>query len=353
MQVIIFSYLGSEIPEYAFVNAANTQLRFPSIDVGMIVSSSKNARRIEQLGLHPFVYETEANDSLFSEMTVERNKFRDGFWRYTLERLFSLESCFSQGMNSIVHVESDVVLLNGFEKMDFQSMRTSWLQHKSNEDSAAIICINSENDFGIFNNDLRRQLKLNPNLSEMQILSKLRSEGKDKFGSLPSIFSNGSISIDKQGKHESSVFDPAVLGMWLFGHDPRTHFGFTKKLILEGEKKPSAFSITIALDLDQPKVYLGSDINVLSLHVHTKKESVFQDPYEAIRNELNSRRKVLEFNSSIFLEVYREFARRKKRTAFLLSFLGLYKAFNCVRKKLVISVTDLRRKTKLRNKGLS
>jgi hypothetical protein len=332
--VIIFSYLGSDIPEYAFINAVNTQRRFPSIDVGMIVSTQNNARRIEKLGLQPFVYETNVNDFLFSEMSTERKNFRHGFWRYTLERLFSLESCFSQGENSIVHVESDVILLNGFEKINFQELKTSWLKHKSNEDSAAVVHISSKNDFELLNMDLRRNLRLNPNLSEMQILSKLRTQGKTKFGFLPSIFSDGKVIVDSQAEKNELVFDPAVLGMWLFGHDPRNHFGFTKKFILAGEKQAEAFDLQIAVENDKPIVYLGSDINVVSLHVHTKKEKIFQDPYESIRIQLNSNRKLTDFSPSIFFEVYKEFAKRKKRKAFLASVLGLYKPINFVRKKI-------------------
>ncbi len=332
--MIIFSYLGAEIPEYAYLNAVNTQIRFPSLDVGMIVSNQNNARRIEKLGIHPFVYRTEVNDSLFSQMTADRRNFRSGFWRYTLERLFSLESSFSQGENSIVHVESDVVLLNGFEKMNYQGMRTSWLKHKQNEDSAAVFHIGSKNDFEEFNDHLKRHLRQNPNLSEMQILSRLRAEESSKFGFLPSISSDGEISRDGHNLNNNIAFDPAVLGMWLFGSDPRNHFGFTKKFILNGEKNTEAFDINFELDVEKPNVYLGLEANVVSLHVHTKDKKVFQDPYEAIRIQLNSKRKVPEFSPSIFIEVYQEFAKRRKKTAFFLSLLGLYKPINFIRKTI-------------------
>lgn len=332
--MIIFSYLGSDIPEYALINAVNTQRRFPSIDVGMIVSSQNNARRIEKLGLHPFIYETNVNDLLFSAMATERKNFRHGFWRYTMERLFSLESCFSQGENSIVHVESDVILLNGFEKINFQGLKTSWLKHKANEDSAAVLHISSKNDFELLNIDLRKNLRLYPNLSEMQILSKIRTEENTKFGFLPSISSDGKVSVDGKAVKNQIVFDPAVLGMWLFGHDPRNHFGFTKKFVLAGEKQPKAFDIQLTVENDKSNVYLGSDIHVVSLHVHTKNEKIFKDPYASIRNQLNSKRKLTDFSPSVFFEVYQEFAQRKKRKAFLASVLGLYKPINFARKKI-------------------
>ena len=116
--MILFSYLGANLPKYALLKAKYTQLRFPKIAVGMIVSSTSNANEVENVGINSFVYDTTLNNTLFNDMHAKRQNFRNGFWRYALERLLSLDAYFQDNDEEVIHVESDVVLLNGFEKYE-------------------------------------------------------------------------------------------------------------------------------------------------------------------------------------------------------------------------------------------
>lgn len=334
MDVIIFSYLGAVIPRYAILNAEYTKLRFPDLNVGMIVSSKENARAIEKSGISSFVYDTQVNDELFSLMQTKRKDFRNGFWRFSLERLLSLDACFKENISDVVHVESDVVLLNGFDKCTFSKSKVSWLKHKDTEDSAAILAINNGAAFYKFNEDLRLTFAENPTLSEMQLLSKLRKISPEMYDLMPSIVEDGTVYRDPNDLNENFVFDPATLGMWLFGHDPINHFGVTQKSLLQGEKKPDAFDLNVRNEIGKPHLYLANNTKVLSMHIHTKTEAIFIDPEERIEASLEFQKSTMNFNPKIFIQVYQEYANRKKRIAFILSAIGLFKYINAARNKI-------------------
>ena len=331
--MIIFSYLGAKIPRYAILNAEHTKLRFPELNVGMIVSSKENARAIEKRGISAFVYNTHVNDELFSLMQTKRKDFRNGFWRFSLERLMSIDVCFKENISDVVHVESDVVLLNGFDRYIFSKSKVSWLKHKDTEDSAAILAINNGAAFYNFNEDLRSTFAENPTSSEMQLLSKLRKKSPDVYDLMPSIFEDGTVSRGQNDLHENFVFDPATLGMWLFGHDPKNHFGVTRRSLLQGEKNPDAFNLNIRNETGKSHLYLADNTKVLSIHVHTKTEAIFIDPEAQIDANLTNRKSTTKFDPKSFVQVYKEYANRNKRIVFIFSAIGLFKYINAAKNK--------------------
>ena len=332
--MIIFSYLGADIPKYALLNAKHTKLRFPELNVGMIVSNKQNASILQELGLNAFVYETKQNDELFSEMQAKRIDFRNGFWRFTLERLLSLEACFQENIENVIHVESDVILLNGFDKHSSPKSKISWLAHKDEEDSAAILGIRNRTDFDKFKADLRENFRKNPTFSEMQLLRIMRRNSPEDYELMPSILSDGTISPKLNTSSEKFVFDPATLGMWIFGYDPKNHFGFTRRSLIHGKRDSEAFALKISDNLGKPELYVNNETLVLSMHVHTKAEHVFIDPDSQIKALLDNEMSKNDFNPKILMSVYQEYAARGRRLAFFLEALGLLKYLIKIKDKI-------------------
>jgi hypothetical protein len=300
----------------------------------MIVSSTTNANEVENVGLNSFVYDITLNDTLFNDMHAKRQNFRNGFWRYTLERLLSLDAYFQDNDEEVIHVESDVVLLNGFEKYQIQTSKTSWLTHKDDEDSAAVLTIGNQKSFARFQEVLRSSFTKNLTLSEMQILRKMRRTAPKDYDVLPSIHANGDISLVQNVLGERIVFDPAALGMWMFGYDPRNHFGVTRKSLLEGAQRGDAFNLSMKTNSGNPHLYISGNTKVLSLHIHTKAEAVFIDPIAQIEKTLAKSNSKNSFSPRVFMEVYREHASRRKRLVFIVSALGLFKYLNRVKTRI-------------------
>ncbi len=300
----------------------------------MIVSSKLNANAVENIGINSFFYDITLNDALFNDMHAKRQNFRNGFWRYSLERLLSLDAYFQDNDEEVIHVESDVVLLNGFEKYQIQTINTSWLTHKDNEDSAAVLTIGNQKSFARFQEDLRSSFTQNLTLSEMQILRKMRRTASKDYDVMPSIHANGDIPLVQNVLGERIVFDPAALGMWMFGHDPRNHFGVTRKSLLEGVQRGDAFDLSMITKSGNPHLYISGTTKVLSLHIHTKAEAVFIDPIAQIEKTLAKPNSKNSFSPRVFTEVYKEYASRRKRLVFIVSALGLFKYLNGVKTKI-------------------
>jgi hypothetical protein len=114
---------------------------FPDIPCILIVnfwptSPLPNGVRVE---LYSTTKETQSLFALASKK-LDHN-FRDGFWKYTFERLFALQQYHEKHSDSkILHIESDVLLLPEFPWKSFAELNSlAWLNVNETHDVAALV----------------------------------------------------------------------------------------------------------------------------------------------------------------------------------------------------------------------
>ena len=126
----------------------------------------------------------------------------------------------------------------------------------------------------------------------MSALNQLRSEQPDKYTLLPSTnadfpkLQNFESVVNQTEINFNGIFDPACIGMWLTGIDPRIGYGLKRHFATEKLNK-SNFKINPAsypLKYVQGKgLYFINGTNKLqiyNLHIHSKSKKIFSQKYE-------------------------------------------------------------------------
>jgi hypothetical protein len=157
----------------------------------------------------------------------------------------------------------------------------------------------------------------------------MRESSPLEFGLLPtldsSVLSRDEVLSHKLSNDEDFGFDPAFLGIWLFGDDARNRFGLSKRFTILGRGK---VILPELLDFDHKENRLlfnqsKRGTKVFSVHVHSKKTEVFSDVWASeIENAIQVSRRgkpTWNFSFKIFLEVLRDYKRRGKLHTLLIT----------------------------------
>ena len=128
----------------------------------------------------------------------------------------------------------------------------------------------------------------------MEALHKLRKQFPNKYRLLPTSNSNftklSNLEIDSASNsfsHFDGIFDPAPIGMWLTGIDPRNNFGVTnyfasKKLSLLGMiQSPYAYPLYFVNNKSLIFKNGSKVLQVYNLHIHSKSSKIFSNSWKS------------------------------------------------------------------------
>jgi hypothetical protein len=194
---------------------------------------------------------------------------------------------------SLLHVESDILLLPGFPISKFEELdKISWLESSTNSDIASLIYFPNESLTRDFTEDVLNYIKFSSSPTDMSALHQLRSEQSDKYSLLPSTnadfpkLQNFKPVVNKTQINFNGIFDAACIGMWLTGIDPRIGYGLKRHFATEKLNK-SNFKINPA---SYPLKYVQGEglyfingtnkLQIYSLHIHSKSKKIFSQKYE-------------------------------------------------------------------------
>lgn len=285
--------------------------------------------KAQRLGYNIFTYEPSTEVEKIFEILAEfyDHDFREGFWRYSLERIFALIQFHQLNPGPLLHLESDVLITSDFPFEKFLALnKIAWQSLNEEADVAAILFSPSVERSQEFYARLISELQENPRHTDMTVLATLRKKSPRDFETLPSginsdrkIFNDYPeteiIRVTSTGKDFSGYFDPAALGMWNFGQDPRNHFGFSRRHILMPESitDPSRLILCVSSPLQFHDQYGDS---VFSLHLHSKNVKFFS------KNQLRHLKKYLKngtkqnaryvFYPRMLVQLLRDYHSRKK-----------------------------------------
>lgn len=302
---IIFVHLGTARADHLVLNIKLLQDMFPCIKINCVVSEISNIK--EQLLdlVDIFIYKplTEI-DELFLGNTIDP-KFRQGFWRYTLERLIAINTVHMQRpFVSLLHIESDVLLMPSFPFSQFRKLgKVYWLPANASSDVASLIYLPSINHTAKFVQDVVMYIKNSVLPTDMSVLKILRDSNPSRYGLLP--FSNINLprlsSADSNYSRDTSsqftgVFDGSAIGMWLTGIDPRNYYGyqyhFSSKHFLQNEFLINPSEYVMNYDMRNRLYFItdaGQKIQIYNLHIHSKSKIMFSSRRYSVIKQLIER----------------------------------------------------------------
>jgi hypothetical protein len=333
---IVFVHLGNAPAEHLWANIRRLEKKFANIEI-VLVSDLERSELTSHPRIEFFKY---IRPAAYKEQLSKLNyefKFRSGFWQYTLERLLALyqyHQTFPQ--KKIMHLESDVLLLDGFPFQIFeQQTKMSWLSVDENRDVATLVYLPNAQATKILSDALLAYLSSDPTLTDMKFLREFRINNPTEVLLAPSLsielanllISNSEIDsqigleLSSSSKVFGGIFDPAAIGMWLAGSDPRNYYGsrklFDTREILEGGTfiNPARFKYRLS---DNEELYISInniESRVWSLHIHSKDLRLFGNSSEARLKELVTLSKMdkvhSEFDLKCLLGLLRENFRNK------------------------------------------
>lgn len=219
---------------------------------------------------------------------LSKDIFRDGFWRYTTERFYVIESfikAFELSNECFFHMENDIVLYTDLDVLSksLDSNSLYIVKDSPNRGIGSIIYTNTS-EWLKFMSFVKQTS--NPKLNDMDLLG-LYSDSK----CFP-IFPSG-----------EGVYDGACIGQYLGGIDPRnlnienvnSRVFFnnpTKGFVNETSiMKPNEYTFVKSVDLGLKKYYIKSQ-NILepihNLHIHSKHLAPFSSCFDLDYNDIIS-----------------------------------------------------------------
>jgi len=307
------------------------QIKGKNIEVVLAATSDNLISEARSLNFRAIKYSTKPEVQLVFDLHTREHdyKFRDGFWRYSIERLFAISDVFEQlDAGSILHIESDVITFNNFPFSEvFQLKNTTWCRFNDESDVAALLFLPSHENSQLLNTQLLELMALNPNLTDMSALSRLGQvhSSVDYFPLVEksdSIYLNSNTTSDKSAykvselfKKFNGIFDAAPLGMYILGQDPRNNWGIVRRKIKlpHSSISPEHFK----LRLNQAGNLVAEDgMNIYCLHAHSKEMKLFAADNSKAMNKIlvknESFKRNAEFSIQAFFELIIEYRKRRK-----------------------------------------
>lgn len=326
MCVLIFIHLGPKAPKHLWDNISRTKSQFPSSRILLVSNNSEVLIMAANLDIKIFAYETSISASKIFE-SMEKSfdlSFRSGFWRYSLERLFALCAAHEFiGEEKLVHLESDILIFDNFPWDALAKLeRMAWLAFNQNSDVAAIVSSPNLSSTRKFSLHLEKVLLLDSSLTDMTALSVIRRRYPNDYEILPSISPKiakklqiANEDLTKNFEIFGGYFDPAALGMWNLGQDPRNGFGFARRFIdmREAAFDPSAIKLTCTADFHLEDQNQDA---VFNLHVHSKNRKILKARNAKYLSKFLYQgeygKKSKFFSTSLFIDLLIDYKRRGK-----------------------------------------
>jgi hypothetical protein len=289
-------YLGDAIPDYFWANIQyllSTQDQF-SIDI--ITTEKLTQLPIKSNRLRNYVYSPELHISKLLRRLNLDFKFRDGFWQYSLERLFALTQYHQElGNESVLHIESDVLILPNFPFSEIVKLdKLAWSQVDATRDVASLIFFPTSATSRWLQSQMTRILQEVSVIDDMAILKRISSQFPLEIMNLPTANSMESEILNRDRAIElpfnlhsgfdkfGGIFDPGSIGIWLTGSEPRNHFGITRKFDSGELRKMRLFLdpglVRYSVSERGHLTYRDGlmEIPIYSLHIHSKNISYFE-----------------------------------------------------------------------------
>jgi len=342
MLEIVFVHLGAQLPQHLIRNLQIIRYNFPDLRIHLLVNQEFDLTHLRflQIETHNIRIDKQIQDLL---ITLSPDpKFRDGFWRLSLERLFTLVQFHELNPHKkFLHVESDIFIFPNFPISEFERInKPAWLKVSHKRDVAALVYLPSALSTKKLGLLMKEELEKGIWIDDMAMLSVLMDAHPEEFEYLPGISpTNLSLSsnlltdelrlkVCKNYEVFDGIFDGVHLGVWLAGWDPRNSYGVTRfkdsSLIENAHGLIDPERVTFKYEAKEFLTYGNNEIRtkIYCLHIHSKSLKIFGGNWNQEISRLvtlsQGSESYNEFNFPILLKLLRSNVRNKTIIPFLL-----------------------------------
>ena len=323
---LVFAHFVTPLPSHLLENIARTRLLFPTEEIVLITDldvtlSQPNItiHRYQSIHEHQFL-----KDGLNHPM-----EFRNQFWLTTLLRIIAVCDYSITIKDSVIHIESDVILAGNFPLLEFVNLNyeVAFPLVSSGLGVASNLFIKDREAAANLIDFIHQEVSANPNTTDMKILYNYYISHPNRVMvlptaiNLPGIFNGFSESVTSATliggvKYFKGIFDTVDIGFYLLGEDPRNHRGFTHYRTLDDSSFVNIRFLSFIfnettkfLELENP--IKKSNVPVFSLHIHSKNNKAIntKSSPRILRRAINkqhdsSNRK---FHLKIFLDLTKHY----------------------------------------------
>ena len=342
---VIFVQLGGAPCSHLWSNLEQISKNFPQLELTVIVDAESQINAPSTKRWKYWLYNSENRIRKIVDEKSEDRKFRNGFWSFTLERLFAFTTYQQTVLDKpMLHIESDILVLPEFPFSKFNSiLKLAWLRVDSNRDVAALIYSPSHSHAKFLENEILVQLIKSKNTTDMHVLNQIRTLHPDKIQVLPSLdlrntsqaseiaITENEVLHDLSSglEHFGGIFDPVAIGIWLTGTDPRNYFGTTlygdTDFILANGSFVNPDSGKYSYSRKNGLIIENGTIRtrVWSLHIHSKDLRIFgehgDDYLQELITNVGSAGAYKKYSSRVLVNLLRDNYRNHTLIRFLIS----------------------------------
>lgn len=275
---VVFIHLGSGIPRYLEKNIVRTRHLFP--DIKIIVAGQTSALRAVADGVKAdyFPVPNAFGDPELAASGLARKgldtKFWGGYWQKTFDRLLVFALVHQHNDGPLIHIESDVIITRDFP-FDIlgKSSQLMWGAYDSFSDIASVVFSPEKEESRWLAAALAKVARLDETATDMTALAVVRRQHPKRIQLLAATPELASLS-----GQPGVIFDGLHIGEWVFGWDPKAHWGFKRRRLRINPH--SEIVAESSLQLTGQSLYLtanGIEARVASLHVHSKELKFFEN----------------------------------------------------------------------------
>jgi hypothetical protein len=317
---LVLVHLGDKFPRILKANLKYIKIKFPKIQLTVIVDNIKNIEYLKKNDVNSRLY-ADLNDinHLFENHNFS-SEFRNGFWQTSTKRLFAfLEYCSVEPFSPKIHMENDIHLFPNFPFNKFNKLnKLAWLGYNDSRDVGSIIFCPNKIEADWLTSELIKKMSETTDFTDMTLLRYVSLNNPQKMIKLPiaESFRSDLFSpeVDRDERERNSqyfktfggIFDAAPLGMWITGQDPRNHRG---KLLLHVNHKDSFIQPGYAdysSDVDNCLYLSEKAIPIYNLHVHSKDLNVIGGNVNSLKKYIKLAKNkdlVSKYSFTLFLKL--------------------------------------------------
>lgn len=268
---LVFVHLGVSPATHLWLNLQRCQGLFPNLPITLIYSDERFIKENNIPNINYYRYSENTDlDSPINKLT-HNIRFRNGFWRYSIERLFALTEWHLLHPNvHLIHIESDILLMPNFPFDQISKVeKLAWCRFNETHDVASIVYSPSAIHTEWLTDRINETLVTDNGLTDMTALRMIQRQHSGQIRYL-----NG----DSDGVQFIGEFDAAPYGMWLCGRDPRNHWGFIRRFLELPESDINVSSTRFYFSKDKSLFVSNRDgvkLPLYNLHVHSKVNALF------------------------------------------------------------------------------
>jgi hypothetical protein len=287
---IVFIHIGSVPPDYARIAVEQARCwnpESPVIFLASVIPEGGYGAKEEWISIADIPLTPE--HTRFQETTLLDTTFRNGFWRYTTERLFVLDDWLRwKGVQECLHMEYDNMLYRSVEELApilrATSKGLSVPFHGPAEARGRLhVCFSIVycNDVTKLSQFLFYLAASKSRTDEMQRAGEFWLENIDDYPLLPTVPPGTQlISETYRGWYENPafpcVFDAAAHGQFLGGDDPRNGGPEGPYVNLDVDYRTDSLEYVWRVDGAGRKVPVilergGKEWPIVNLHIHSKR----------------------------------------------------------------------------------